>query len=388
MAQPDWTRGDLTHELQVDMVDPFNLTTVRGQLNGVRRAGSLNLDYYSDTRMAASIETFVTGNKDNWDGSSALRLIHVVSDYTGELWRETLGTLYVMDPPKKQEETGGMTTTYQLSSVLKGIEVSVMAYGKTINKGASILAATKKMVTDCYRNVRVDGTENDKKASAAIKYEAGANFLHGIHDSANSCGNYVSVDPNGIVTITGYVAPSRKAPSFYTVAEDSRTMFIGPWEYEDNIVTLPERAIVSARGKVKVADGTYQKAGTRSDGTSYKKGDTKYKEVDKTITGIAQVSGGSASSHQTRGFWRDDFRSVSDMSPFTQAKADSLAKTYLNNDLVFEANASHSLMYRPLREGQVESLTVNGETRRWQIASATLDLSTWVWKLDLKGGWK
>ena len=388
MAQPDWARGDLSHTLNVLLVDPLNLSTIRGELNGVTHAGEFNLDYYSDTRMSATIESYVEGTRDNWDGGSAMRLVHVVSDYTGELWRETLGTFYVMDPPRIREEQGGTVTAYQLSSVLKGIEVGVASYGYTINKGASVLAATKKFVTDSFRSIKTDGTEVDKKAASAVKYEAGSSYLHMIHDSANSCGNYVSVDPNGVVTITRYVAPKSKAPAFETIASDERTLFVGPYEFEDNSVTTPERAIVSARGKVKVADGKYQKAGTRADGTSYKKGDTKYKEVDKTITGIAQVEAGTASSHQRRGYWRDDFRGMSDVNPFTQARADTLAKSYLNNDLIYEANAKHSLMYRPLREGQVELLTVHGETRRWQIASATLKFDTWTWDLDLKGGWK
>lgn len=387
MAQPDWCRGDLTHELQVQMVDPFNLTTIRGYLNYTKVSGTLDLDYYSDTRMSAKIETFVEGKKDNWDGSAALRLIHVVSDYTGELYRETLGTFYVMDPPESSEETGGTTTSYTLSSILKGIEVSMMAYGKTINKSASILAATKKMVTDCYRRVR-DAGARDVKASAAIKYDQGASYLHGIHDSANRCNNHVTLDPDGTVVIEPYNAPSNRSPNFYVTAEDERTLFVGPWSHSDNTVTMPERHIVSGSGKVKVADGTYSKAGTRSDGTTYKKGDTKYKEVTKTITGVAQVATGSRSHHNVRGFWRDGYTNVSNMSPFTQAKADSLAKQYLNNNLVYEMKASHSLMYRPLREGWVECLTIHDDTRRWQIASASLNFDTWTWNLDLKGGWK
>lgn len=76
------------------------------------------------------------------------------------------------------------------------------------------------------------------------------------------------------------------------------------------------------------------------------------------------------------------------MSPFTSAQATKLAERYLKEKSQLVETMHHGLRYRPLREGDIESLTWPGTTtRRWQVASASLDLSSWEWDLDLKGGW-
>ena len=59
----DWTRGGIDHDLRVVLVDPRNLTTIRGELEGIDPSGSLMLDYYSDIRMKANISTSVPEGK-------------------------------------------------------------------------------------------------------------------------------------------------------------------------------------------------------------------------------------------------------------------------------------------------------------------------------------
>lgn len=350
---PDWTRGDLRHRLDVVMVDPTSFTE-RGQLSGVKRGGNLNLTYYADKRMAAKIATYA--EDDGYDGSAALRLVHVVSDYTGELWSETLGTFFVTSRTESVRN-GFVTADYALDSMLYALEVQVLPRGFVVNKGASLLAAAKSIVTSCHRKVRVDGTARDKRAGSAIVYERGDSCLSAAMDLCSRCNNRLTVDANGTVVIVGYTAPANVAASF-EVAEDSPGgMFIGPFEYEDNVRDTPERYIVASE----------------SEGSA--------------VVGVAQVAGGKPSSYQVRGYTRDAFVQVSDLSPFNTARAVQLAKGYLAREVQLEAKASHSMRYRPLREGQTELLTANGTTKRWQIASAALDLGTWVWALDLKGGW-
>ena len=350
---PDWTRGDLRHRLDVVMVDPTSFTE-RGQLSGVEPSGNLNLTYYADKRMAAKITTYATD--DGYDGSAALRLVHVVSDYTGELWSETLGTFFVTSRTESASN-GFVTADYTLESMLYALEVQVLPRGLAVNKGASLLAATKSVVSSCHRKVRVDGSARDARAGSAIVYDRGDSCLSAAMDLCSRSNNRLTVDADGTVAIVGYVAPANVAASF-DVAEDSPGgMFIAPFKCEDNVREMPERYIVASE----------------SGGSA--------------VVGVAQIAGGKPSSHQVRGYTRDSFLQVSDLAPFNATRATQLARSYLARDAQLEYKASHDLRYRPLREGQAELLTANGTTRRWQIASATLDLAKWTWSLDLKGGW-
>lgn len=353
MPQPDWTRGDLRHSLRVLMLDPNNYAE-RGELQGVTKGGSLDLTYYGDKRMAAKVSTFA--EDDGYDGSSALRLVHVVSDYTGELWSETLGTFFVTDRAASYSN-GFSSVDYTLDSALYALEVKAMARGKAVKKGTSLLSAARQLITECGRKVSVIGGARDTRASAAIFYDYGKSYLSAVFDLCERCRNRLSVDASGNVTISAYTAPSTLAASFEVAEGVPRGMFMPPLAVKDNARDIPERYIVHSS------------------------------EGDATVVGIAQVTGGTRSSHQVRGYTVDDVRQVSDLSPFNATRANQLAQAYLRDATQYEASASHGMMYRPLREGQVELLVANGEAKRWMIANASLDLGDWTWSLDLKGGW-
>lgn len=353
MPQPDWTRGDLRHSLRVLMLDPNNYAE-RGELQGVAKGGSLDLTYYGDKRMAAKVSTFA--EDDGYDGNSALRLVHVVSDYTGELWSETLGTFFVTDR-EASYSNGFSSVDYTLDSALYALEAKALARGKAVKKGTSLLSAARQLITECGRKVSVIGGARDTRASAAIFYDYGKSYLSAVFDLCERCRNLLSVDANGTVTIAPYVAPSSTSASFEVAEGVPRGMFIPPLAVKDNSRDIPERYIVHSS------------------------------EGDATVVGIAQVAGGTRSSHQVRGYTVDEVRQVSDLSPFNATRANQLAQAYLRNATQYEASASHGMMYRPLREGQVELLVANGEAKRWMIANASLDLGDWTWSLDLKGGW-
>lgn len=386
MAQPDWTRGDLSHSLRLLMVDPLNLKSVRGELSGVVRSGSYELDYYSDTRMGASV-TLVGDH--GWDGTSAIRVVHEVSDWTGLLWDEVLGTFYVpADGLKWRWEGDARISELDLRSTLHGMETNVCPSTLTIGKGSTTFGVLRNVCKTISRPYRIDSDAKDSKYSKAVTYPPNTSYLSVCMDVCDRAGNRVDVARDGTVVFHGYTAPSKKSASWEEDAGVPGTLVVGPISGGDAGLAVPERVIVSATGKVQVRDGTYATSGTRSDGTKYKKGDPKYKEEDRTITAKAVQPSGHRSRHAVRGFCIDDFIQVSDMTPFTQAQADKLAARYLKEASELVESMSHGLMYRPLREGDVERLTHRGETRRWQVASASLDLSTFAWSLELKGGWK
>ena len=345
----DWARADLCHSLRVQMVDPYNLKTIRGELADVI-GGELQLEYYGDTRMGATLDAMDTCG---WDGSSALRFIHTVSDYTGELMTETLFTGYVTDAP-----LSGHTLSLTLNSTLHGMETNVAPSGMTVSKSSKAKDAMASVFKTISRPYRFGPGSTDYLYGTSVVYDAGTDYLHIVNEVADKSGNRVNVDENGIVVIERYVAPSSKSKDWADDTSYERTMVIGPIEYSDNSMQTPERVIVHA-------------------------------EKDKQkITATAIAPAGSASRHSVRGYCIDDFHSENELSPFTQASAQSLANKYLKEALVIDRKCSHSMMYRPLREGDIEQLTDRGQTLLWQVSSAKLDLNTWIWKLDLRGGWK
>lgn len=359
MAQPDWTRGDLSHNLRVLMVDPLNLSTIRGELSNVEVDGQLNLDYYSDTRMSATISTV---GDDGWDGTAALRLVHEVHDYTGPLWTETLGTFYV--PPDgltwewENEET--KRSQYSLVSTLYGLKTNkISTDSMTIGKGATALGVMRTAFSKTSRPYTILGGAKDSSYSQAVAIERSSDYLTVVMDACEKANDTLSVDANGKATVSAYVAPSSKAASWSDNPNNPNTLVIGPISGGDAGLAVPERVTVAAtNGKESVIGKATQPAGHRS-------------------------------SHARRGFCIDDYITDATVSPFTNAQATKLAERYLKEQSQLVETLHHGLRYRPLREGDIEALTWPGTTtRRWQVASASLDFSTWTWELDLKGGWR
>lgn len=344
----DWSRGDLYHSMRVQMIDPYGLKQVRGELTDLI-GGELQLEYYGDTRMGATVTALETCG---WDGSSALRLVHTVSDYTGELLTETLFTGYVTD-----SSLSDSIVTFTLNSTLHGLETNVVSGGTTISKSSKAKSVMSSLFKNVSRPYRFGPGSTDYLYGTSVVYDAGTSYLHILNEIADKSGNRMNVDANGIVVVERYAEPSKKTQSWSEDTSSERTMVIGPIEYSDNSMQTPERAIVVA-----------EKDSSR-------------------IVATAIAPAGSPSRHSVRGYGIDDFHTESDLSPFTQASAQSLANKYLKEAIVVDRKCSHSMMYRPLREGDIELLTDNGQTLRWQVSSATLDLAAWTWKLDLKGGW-
>ena len=333
--------------MEVRQVDPYNLSTVRSTL-AEPVGGEIDLDYYGDTRMAATIEE----SGQTWDGTSALRIVHTVYDWTGDLYTETLFTGYVTRVSKR-----GEVTTYECASCLYGLETNVTPGTFAISKGEKALNVVRDIMKKVSRPYAIDGDANDYLYGGPVVFEAGTSYLSILFDVMDKSSNRISVNANGKVTISKYTRPSKATPDWSESTEDARTLIIGVPEYSDNSMEWPERSIVHAE-----QDG-------------------------KKITAIALAPDGSASRHAVKGYCLDDYHDESDLSPFTQQSAQSLADKYLANALERKDEMYHGLMYRPLREGMVERLYDGGRNRRWQVADATLSLKSWTWEVNFKGGW-
>lgn len=353
MGAIDWSRGDLCHTCTVLMVDPGNLVDVRGELRGVT-GGKLNLQYYGDTRMGAELTTM---GDHGWDGSAALRIMHTVSDYTGVLLVEPLFTGYVTAAPW-EGEGDGLKVAWTLKSGIHALEASVAETGYGIAAGSKALTIVAQICGSLGRPYRIDSTANEYVYSSNKVHEAGKAYSSILFDVCNSSDNRMSVDASGFVTFSGYVAPSTKGVDFEAYESGPRGVVVGDTSGEMGGLKTPSRVVVRAESG------------------------------ENSVTASASVQAGTAQSQGVRGYRLDRFESVSDLSPFTTDAARALAEQYLANDLNDLPTIGHGLMYRPLREGDIELLTTkDGSRARWMVSGAELDLTTWMWDLSLKGGW-
>lgn len=349
----DWTRGDLRHGLTVLQVDPNGLTEVRGELRGAT-GGKVDLQYYGDTRMGAALET--TGAH-GWDGSSALRLVHTVSDYTGMLLVEPLFTGFVTDA-SWEGEGDARKVSWTLSSTLHAMETAKTALPFSVAAGSKALDVVRQVCSTLGRPCRIDQTAHEYAFSTNKVYEAGSTYISILFDLCDRSENRMSVDADGIVTFAAYQPPSSRGADFDASELGGRGAVIGPVSGGAMGLDAPARVIVRAE------DG------------------------DASVTGVASVPDGAPSSAKVRGFSNDRFETASDLSPFDESTARALAQRYLESDLSEVPAIKHGLMYRPLREGDVERLTMaDGSVARWMVSGASLDLTKWTWELDLKGGW-
>lgn len=340
----DWTRGDLYHSLSVQMVDPTNLSDIRGEMGGVS-GGKIDWDYYSETRGKAQLECA----GDPWDGTSALRLVHTVSDWTGELLSEVLFTGHVTD------REPGETTRYTVSSTLMALDNEAFGSGFTVGNNAKAMGVCEQILKASGRPYSLEGY--DRIFSSGIRYGANDSRRHALSEICSLTDNRLTVGNDGTVIISKYSQPSLATPDWSEDTSDARTMVIGEPVITDDGLSIPTRVIVCAESK------------------------------GSEMVAVAEVPKGSPYSAEARGYSVDMVVELHD-APSSMEELRQTARKRLETETVLDMRCSHSMMYRPLREGMVESLTHKGETRRWQVASATLDLKKWTWQLELKGGWQ
>lgn len=352
----DWTQGGLDHSLRVLMVDPRNLSTVRGELQGVEPTGTLMLDYYSDLRMKATISTSVPADEtDGWDNTAALRLIHDVYVDDTVVLSETLGTLLVVDSRPWTEQNDVRTTQYNLCSMLYGLDSAVPAGNFTAGKGGMAHTLMQKVCDSTSRKLKLVGSPRDYKFGGTVVYPAGTRYLSIMFDLADRAKNRLSVDELGYVTVKTYVTPSKVSQSWEADRYDD--MFIDPLEGDDMTLSQPGRVVVVA------------------------------KQNNSQITASSLAPSGSRTREGVRGYRIDSVHELTDMSPFSKARAQTLADQYVESELASRDEIKHGMRYRPLREGDVELLSDGKGVRRWMVKSADLDLASWTWSLTLTGGW-
>lgn len=367
----DWTAGERRDRLVVALVDPISYATV-GYLSEVT-GGSIVENYESDTRIAGTVETIAP---ESYVDLSMMRLVHEAR-LGSETYRETLGTFFALRS-SGSTRNGAHRVTYDLKSVLYGMEEDYAPQDLTLGKGAQASAAFARICGLCSRRRRwVDG--NDTRWTKAWTLEAGDTYLSWLHQLASKSSNRLEVSTSGLVTMERYVRPSQREP-LMRLAWNSPLVTSGGITDYTNEMEVPSRAIVTWEHEVtsRVRVGTYT--------SGAHKGQPRYREKTDhvTVTGWADADAGSRSSIGRRGYRVSTWHQEDDLGA-GKAAAEERARQYLQREDDVITRWEVPCYWFPVHEGDVLLWRPqDGSWVRVLVTDVMRDLSNWTQTLTLR----
>lgn len=360
MAAYDWTDTSRTDKLVFEMVNPTDLNSSYGVLEGVDiDSVSLSGGYYTDTRTSGKLT--VIG--ENWVRGSFIRIVHQIPewDYSNEL-----GTFLVTNDDRSREN-GTWAYDLTLQSMLFGLSTDKLVRPWAIAKNAMMSKAAAQCLNAANRPYDFTGAADFRFKGARVM-ETGTDRLAIMYALAKLANNRLDVDGHGNVTMTRYVAPASKAPVYRIDLHDRRGVAIDGLSGSTDYLEMPN--IV---------------------GVCYKYNTTKNgKSVQQEINASAQVSSGNPHSGAVRGYNVVDFRELSEMSPATAARAQQLANQYLAADSIEHVEWQLSTIYLPIWEGDTVELVISDGEEAYQgvrhclVKNVELKLSDMTMQLTLK----
>lgn len=361
----DWK--DLTREdrLTFLMVSPTSLNDVYGELEGVDLSNSsLDAAYYTDVRTSGTLS--VVG--DGWVRGSLIRVVHEVPSWG---WKRTIGT-YIVTDDMASRSNGVWRYDLTLQSMLYGLSTDLLVRPWTIAKNAMALKAMRDCLNAAvYKHTIVSGA-NDYKLKTPQVMESGTSRLACLYSLCTMANDRLDVNPNGYVTVSKYVKPASLAPSARIDLSDPRGIALDDLSRSTDWLQMVDTAAVS----FKYSD-TVKKNG-------------KSTTVQKEINAYAKVSSSLHQAHGVRGFTVTDFRSLSELTPQTAARAQQLANQYLKENAPELVTWELTTTYLPVWEGDVVELVVHDGLNAYQgirkclVRNVELDLGTMTMHLTLK----
>lgn len=361
----DWR--DLTRQgkFTFQCVSPSNLNDVYGELEGVDlSSSSLEWAYYTDTRTSGQLS--IIG--DGWVRGSYIRAIYEIPEWG---FSTVLGT-YIVTSDDSSRANGAWHYDVQLQSTLYGLSTDKLVRPRTIATNASALSAIKTIVSEAQYYQGVYSGAKDVKVKTPQVLETGTTRLAALYSLCTLTSNRLDVDPRGRVTVSPYVLPSAKVPKYRIDLTDPRGIAHDDLSRSTNWHEMVDTVAVSFKYSESV-----------------KKGD-KTESVQREINAYAKVSANLHQAHQKRGYTITDFRSLSELSPQTQAQAQKLANQYLKEQAAELVEWELTTEYLPLTEGDVVELVVPDGmaqyrgVRKCLVKNVTLNMFPLQMQLTLK----
>ena len=357
----DWLDHRHSHRLVTTMVSQTNLDSPIGTLEGVVPSqSSVTASYYTDTRTSASL-AYVG---DGWVRGSLIRLTYEIPEWN---YKRVLGTYHATQDPAERHN-GQWHTTLELHSMLHAMSRDVPK-PMTLGKGASALAATKQILTAAKRPYLAPKAK-DAKLKEPLVLESGTDQLKRLYALSKACDNRLDVDPHGRILVNPYQAPYAKAPVLSIDLGDPRGVALDGISRSSNWLEMPNRAYVSYKYSAEV--------------TKNGKKTTEQREI------VEYVDATGSRSPSAVGWVITDVHSLSEMSPQTAARAQQLAREYLQNDSYEHVEWELDTTYLPIWEGDVVELVVRDGPEQYRgkrkclVKNLELELQHFTMRLTLK----
>ena len=337
-----WKNTAYTPTVTVQMVDPWNIEKARGELEGVTKISTTD-GYYSDTKISGSIETI----GDNYIPGSWLRIA---------VDGEPVATLGVQSVKSTQAPEGTEKKSYTLQSVLWMLDADITFVLITIGQGAKCSDVIKRCCSDTGKQSYFAPGWRDATYSDAKVYERTDSYRKVIADVCSKANNQLCADPLGRVMISPYSAPDSKTSTWTIDADDPRGVVLSPgYDDDDETGNAYNRTLVIASG-----------------------------QNDQTIVAYADAPASDPIGHYQRGWTRTAVHQVSDMTPFTQARANQLVSQYIPDDRSRGITRSCTCLYFPVVGGDVVDWVQDGKRSRYLVQTVDNDYFAWTSKLTMK----
>jgi hypothetical protein len=348
-----WSDLGKRWRVRYQMVTPANLDSIVGDMDGVIASGaSVTESYYTDTRVQASL-SYVGGA---WQRQTWIRIIAEVPD---EGYSEELGT-FLVSSDDASASNGEWTTSLSLESSLYALSVQAGTEPWTCCSGSMALPVMKQMLDKCHR-AYIDKGATDYRFGSNLVYETGTTYLERLYDLADLTNTRLDVDGHGRVTLSQYVAPKYRTPTFTIDLAASDGIAQDGLSRSSDYLSRPTECVV------------YHQEGSDDD---------KWE-----VRGIA-TNGGHVSYGQ-RGYVITKVVNLSDMSPATWDYATQQARERLNKSGSEGIEWTLTTEYMPVHAGDVGYLQNTGDPeygarQTVMVKERTLDLEHMTMQLTLK----
>ena len=288
-----WENAYFEPNLHIYMVDPHNLDIIRGELSGLKKV-NITDGYYSDTKISGSIETI----DDDYIGGSWLR---IVAD------GEEVATLGVQNKKARRPRKGGQASAYDMQSTLWMLDSDIAYHLYTIGQNTRANNVIRAIAKMCGKEVIFQAGCQDAIYTTAKAYERTDSYRSILVDICSKANNQLGVDGHGRLSVASYIDPASKTVSWTLDADDSQGVVLSPG-YEDSDAS----------------------------GEAYNRSVVVATNDNRTIIASTDAPASSPISSAYRGWTRTNVHDLSDMSPFTQARAQQLANQYAPDDRQLE----------------------------------------------------
>jgi len=344
----NWKDLKRTDRLVFEMIDPNDLESVRGELEGVILSSSFLCEgYETDTRISGKLKVSDTNYLEN----SLIRIHHFIDEWD---YHQELGTFFVINDDMAFEQ-GIWQGDLDLRSALYALSVDKWTWHYAIPEGMYTKEALAGIFEVCRRPYQILPLVQDVIYESAVVYEYGDSVLKTVTDICEKCGARLEVTGHGQVVVVPYMQPSSLSPVFELdyAAKDSLVT--------SGITRSSKRSDMPGRVGVIAKDG------------------------QEEVIASVDASSASPASVGRRGYMKVDIYNVSDLAPKTFEGALSYANSKLSESTQEAAEYEVSTLYVPWTQGEVIDLVLDGSRQRCLIKSKDVSLGAGMpCKLNLK----